>query len=120
MDELLKREFDSYREKGKPHPYMVSAGIAAVPAKHPDLDVWRQNFKGVQHQHAETTFIITGAIDDLWIREDGRYIVADYKATAKNGEVNINAPSAPAHSLRSRPRALIPTALNIALCEPTL
>ena len=31
-------------------------------------------------------------IDDLWLGADGRYIVVDYKATAKNGEVDIDAP----------------------------
>jgi hypothetical protein len=44
---------------------MVKAGIDAVPAKHPRLHVWRENFKGVQYHHRPTNFIITGAIDDL-------------------------------------------------------
>ena len=70
---------------------MIKAGIDAVPAEHPNLNVWRQNFKGVQHHHEKTNLIIFGAIDDLWRGNDGRYIVADYKATAKNGEVNLDA-----------------------------
>ena len=32
VDELLKREFDGYRERQEPHPFMLEAGIDAVPA----------------------------------------------------------------------------------------
>ena len=32
VDELLKREFDDYRTKQEPHPFMQGAGIDAVPA----------------------------------------------------------------------------------------
>ena len=53
VDSLLKKEFDYYRERGERHPYMVEAGIEAVPAQHPSLDIWRQNFKGVQHRLAD-------------------------------------------------------------------
>ena len=91
VDTLLKREFDDYRVRGEPHPYMTQAGIDAVPAQHPMLDVWRENFKGVQYHHQPTNLIITGAIDDLWIGSDQRHIVVDYKATSKAGEVSLDA-----------------------------
>jgi hypothetical protein len=55
------------------------------------LDVWRENFKGVQYHHQPTNLIITGAIDDLWIGGDQRHIVVDYKATSKAGEVSLDA-----------------------------
>lgn len=92
VDELLKREFDAYRAKKEPHPYMIEAGIDAVPAQHPQLDDWRQNFKGVSFDHEQTGFTFFGAIDDLWLQSDGRYLVCDYKATSKHGEVDLNAP----------------------------
>lgn len=92
VDELLKREFDEYRERQESHPYMRAAGIDAVPARHAQLAAWRENFKGVRALHEPSKLIITGAIDDLWLGADGRYIVVDYKATAKNGEVDIEAP----------------------------
>ena len=91
VDELLKREFDLYRAQERPHPYMVEAGIEAVPANHSKLDSWRENFVGVSYLHKESNFELFGAIDDLWLGENGEYIVVDYKATAKKGEVNINA-----------------------------
>ena len=91
VDELLKREFDGYRVRQEPHPLMQEAGIDAVPADHPQLDTWRQNFKGVSVNHEATGFTFFGAIDDLWLGRDGKYLVCDYKATAKNGEVSLDA-----------------------------
>lgn len=87
VDALLKIEFDWYRKQGKPHPLMERYGIKAAPARHPDLDTWRENFKGVQYHHEPTNFIITGAIDDLWINKAGEYIVVDYKATSKAEQI---------------------------------
>ena len=92
VDHLLKKEFDAYRERGEPHPYMVQAGLDAIPFAHPKLDEWRENFKGVRHVHPASGFELSGAIDDLWQeRGTGRLMVADYKATAKDGEVGIDA-----------------------------
>jgi CRISPR/Cas system-associated exonuclease Cas4 (RecB family) len=92
VDELLKKEFDQYREKGVPHPYMESIDRSLIPFKHEKLDMWRENFKGVQYHHKETNLIFTGAVDDLWIDTDSNeVIVVDYKATSKNSEVTIDA-----------------------------
>jgi hypothetical protein len=87
VDSLLKREFDLFREQGKPHPLMTRTGISAIPFVHPDLEKWRNNFVGVQHHHLPTNMIVYGAVDDLWRNEDGELIVVDYKATAKASEV---------------------------------
>ena len=91
VDTLLKKEFDVHRANGTPHPYMMDAGIDAIPANHPMLDAWRQNFVGIRYLHTPTNLEIQGAIDDLWIGPDGKYIVADYKATAKKSEINLDA-----------------------------
>ncbi len=91
IDELFKKEFDSYRVQAKPHPIMNDNQIKAIPFQHADLDKWRANFTGIQALHPATNLLITGAIDDVWIDETGQLIVVDYKATAKAGEVNIDA-----------------------------
>jgi RecB family exonuclease len=92
VDHLLKKEFDTYRERREPHPYMIQAGLDAIPYCHPQLDAWRDNFKGVRHVHLASGFEVSGAIDDLWQdRGTGQLIVADYKATAKDSEVGIDA-----------------------------
>ena len=87
VDSLLKNEFDTHRAAGTPHPLQASYGLDAIPAAHPEIDAWRQNFKGVQYHHEATNLIITGAIDDLWIDASDQYIVVDYKATAKKEPV---------------------------------
>lgn len=91
IDELFKREFDGYRTKGEPHPIMIENNVAAVPFMHEKLDDWRENFVGVQFVHEPTNLLIFGAVDDLWVTEDGQVIVVDYKATAKDKEVSISA-----------------------------
>ena len=87
VDALLKSEFDAHRAAATPHPLQASYGLDAIPAAHEQIDAWRENFKGVQFQHEPTNLVITGAIDDLWIDGDGKYIVVDYKATAKKQPV---------------------------------
>lgn len=89
VDALLKKEFDLYRAKGEPHPLMVQHGVKAIPFKHPDLDTWRENFKGLEYLHKPTNLLLTGAIDDLWVTPEGKLIVVDYKATSKDGEVTL-------------------------------
>src|SRR6056297_649706 len=87
VDYLLKKEFDALRKNGEKHKIIKEYGVDAQPAKHPQLDEWRENFKGVQYKHEPTGVFISGAIDDLWINSDDEYIVVDYKATSKNEEI---------------------------------
>tara|TARA_Y100001970_G_C14146307_1_gene810022 strand:+ start:722 stop:1513 length:792 start_codon:yes stop_codon:yes gene_type:complete len=87
VDNLLKNEFDAYRERSEAHPIMLEYGIDAVPVKHELLDRWRMNFTGVETTLEEYNLTIFGAIDDLWINSNGEYIVVDYKATAKKDDI---------------------------------
>jgi hypothetical protein len=91
VDELLKKEFDSYRAKAQPHPWMVDYKIDAIPFSHKNLDQWRYNFTGVQTLHTPTNLMVFGAVDDVWIMPSGELIVVDYKATAKKSEVSLDA-----------------------------
>jgi len=91
VDALLKKEFDAYRAEGKPHPLMTGAGIHAVPHPHPQLEAWRNNFKGVRTVHEAANLELFGAIDDLWRDLDtNELVVADYKATSKTSQVNLD------------------------------
>jgi hypothetical protein len=90
VDSLLKKEFDKFRAEGKAHPLMKKHSINAVPFAHANLDEWRSNFKGVQHHHEPSNFIITGAVDDLWVTPTGELIVVDYKATATSKEIELD------------------------------
>jgi CRISPR/Cas system-associated exonuclease Cas4 (RecB family) len=89
IDELFKKEFDSYRLKGEPHPLMLDNQIKAVPFAHKQLDTWRYNFTGVVAVHKPTNLHVFGAVDDIWVDDDGQLIVVDYKATAKAKAVSI-------------------------------
>lgn len=90
IDELFKKEFDEHRKAGTPHPIMKDNQIKAVPYQHKDLDTWRYNFTGVTALHEPTNIHVFGAIDDVWVNDDGELIVVDYKATSKNKEVSID------------------------------
>ncbi len=87
VDALLKKEFDILREKGKTHKLIEQYGVDARPVAHEELEDWRENFKGVQVRHEPTGFVVSGAIDDLWINSKGEYIVVDYKSTSKDEEI---------------------------------
>ncbi|MCA9332497.1 PD-(D/E)XK nuclease family protein [Candidatus Saccharibacteria bacterium] len=83
IDELFKKEFDTHREAGTKHPLQEKFNINAKPFAHENMDKWRHNFTGVSTVHAKTNLYIFGAVDDVWIDEDEKLIVVDYKATAK-------------------------------------
>lgn len=87
VDELFKREFNSYRSEGKPHPLMTQYKIDAIPFAHESMDDWRENFVGIMHKHKETGFTISGAVDDIWVKPDGSLIVVDYKSTSKESTI---------------------------------
>ena len=89
-DTLLKKEFDWHRENATQHSLMQEFGVDAVPYQHPDMDIWRENFKGVQFLHEPTNFIITGAIDDIWQTPDKKLHVTDYKSTCTLKEITLD------------------------------
>lgn len=87
VDTLLKKEFDLHRAKDKQHPLQKKYKIDARPVQHEELDIWRENFQGVQVAHKKTGMTVSGAIDDLWINSQDEYIVVDYKATSKAEDI---------------------------------
>ena len=91
VDHLLKKEFDVHRAHNTAHPLMAHYKVDAVPFSHDKMDEWRENFKGVQFHHKASNFIVTGAVDDVWVNPKGELIVVDYKATSKDSEVSLDA-----------------------------
>lgn len=90
VDHLLKKEFDIRRAEGVSHPLMEAYGINAIPARHEELEIWRENFKGIRVVHEATNFELFGAIDDLWINPKGEYHIVDYKATSTIKEITLD------------------------------
>ena len=92
VDALLKKEFDVHRAAGTPHPFMKTYKIDAVPFAHEKMDEWRDSLRaGVTYVDPKTNFNVTGGVDDIWVNPAGELIVVDYKATAKAGEVSLDA-----------------------------
>ncbi len=87
VDALLKKEFDIHRAEGSKHPLMERYGIDAVPFEHEKMDEWRENFKGITFRHPEYGFVISGAVDDIWVNPSGELIVVDYKSTSKDKKI---------------------------------
>lgn len=91
VDKLLKKEFDIHRNSKSTHPLMSKYGIDAIPFEHKKMDIWRENFKGIDCFHAPTGFTVSGAIDDVWVSPKGELHIVDYKATSKDEEVTLDA-----------------------------
>jgi len=90
VDTLLKKEFDIHRAQKETHPLMKTYGIEAIPFEHSDMNIWRENFKGIQVHHQPSNLIITGAVDDIWINSKNELHVVDYKSTSKDEEIKLN------------------------------
>lgn len=90
VDALLKKEFDLLRKRSQAHEIMKQYGIKAIPFSHPDIDEWRNNFKGKEYHHEGTNFIIFGAVDDIWENKKGEIIIVDYKATSTEREISLD------------------------------
>jgi len=87
VDTLLKQEFDIYRERALVHPLIKNYKVDALPEPHEKLNDWRNTLKGIQFLHKPTNFLVYGAIDDLWKNSKREYIIVDYKATSKFGNI---------------------------------
>lgn len=91
VDTLLKKEFDIHRAKKTSHPLMKAYGLKdVVPYQNEMIDVWRDNFKGIEYLHEETNLIVSGAIDDVWINKEEQIIIVDYKSTSKEEKVSLD------------------------------
>lgn len=91
VDTLLKKEFDIHRAKQTIHPLVKAYGLKATPFAHEKIAEWRDNFSGVRFLHPPTNLLIFGAVDDIWLDENGELLVVDYKATSKTEEVSLDA-----------------------------
>lgn len=87
VDALLKKEFDIHRANGSSHPIMEQYGVDAVPFQHAKMDIWRENFKGIDFRHQELGFTISGAVDDVWVNPAGELMIVDYKSTSKDEKI---------------------------------
>ena len=78
MDLVLKRHFDAYRGKGLP-PDIKGKLKGRLFEDMDKLRVWRNNFKGLDHEDKASGAILKGALDDLFVTEDGLHVPLDFK-----------------------------------------
>ena len=90
-DHLLKNEFDNLREKrSSDHWLYRKYGLNVVPYAHDEIDVWRNNFKGIRYHHNATNLEVFGAVDDVWEEATSKELfIVDYKSTSKKGIPDI-------------------------------
>jgi len=92
VDKLLKKEFDIHRANSTPHPLMKHYEVDAIPMAHEKLDEWRDSLRGgITLKIDHSNVLVTGGIDDLWVNPKKELIIVDYKATAKDEEVTLDA-----------------------------
>jgi len=87
VDSQLKKEFDKLRETSEPHPFVKEQGLDLIPLEHEGMEEWRQVFKGLSTVYSATNFQVYGAVDDIWVDSDQKWVVVDYKTTAKDAPV---------------------------------
>lgn len=82
VDYLVKREFDKYRVEGTLPPVLKNAGIKEAKLySGPELQEWRNNFKGIAYEDEDLNAILYGAVDDVLKYSDGSLAVIDYKSS---------------------------------------
>ena len=80
VDSILKKEFDHYRENNNCHPEVSKIlKLNMKPLNNENFSNWRKNASVL---HSETNLTITGKFDDVWINEDEKLYLADYKSGA--------------------------------------
>ncbi len=92
VDKLLKKEFDIHRATSTSHPLMKTYDIDAVPFADARIEEWRDALtRGIKFFYEPSNFILRGGIDDVWKNSKGELHIVDYKATAKNSEITLDA-----------------------------
>ncbi len=82
VDQLLKQEFDGYRNRGELHPLIASYNIPAkLFSNQRLLNEWRNNFKGIRYYDPELKATLFGAVDDVLEFDGGKLAPLDFKST---------------------------------------
>lgn len=77
MDRILKSHFDSFRDKGMLPPELSELKDVKLFDNVELLEVWRNNWKGIQWTDEEGN-ILKGAVDDI-LQKGKKLIVLDFK-----------------------------------------
>ena len=89
VDELVKKEFDEFRIKQKPHNLIQKNNLNLIPFNHKQIDYWRDALRGgISYLDKNTNIQIHGGIDDIWFDPKKKeLVVVDYKAQSNKTPV---------------------------------
>lgn len=76
MDRVIKRYFDNCRKKGIFPDIEIKGKLFDDMEK---LNLWRNNWKGLTYEDEKSGIILKGAIDDLIVTENNKFVPVDFK-----------------------------------------
>ena len=79
MDLILKKYFDEFRCDGCLPPDIENELDGHLFDDLDKLKVWRNNFKGLQYTDEDSGIGLRGALDDLFVTDEGFHILLDFK-----------------------------------------
>lgn len=79
MDGILKKYFDTFREKGELPPELKGVLHGKLFDDMDRLSVWRNNFKGLQYLDEDSGILLRGAQDEVFVTAEGEYMPVDFK-----------------------------------------
>lgn len=82
MDNVFKKYFDEYRERGELPPEIEGKAEGKLFNDPKQLNAWREfNFGrgGIRAEFPEINMVVAGAIDDLLVTSDGKFVPFDFK-----------------------------------------
>jgi len=99
-DILLKKDFDHYRDKKKPHPFLENNCYShLIPYQHEHFELWTQSMhfgakNRMHYDHSATNLRVGGGLDDVWLNvKTNKLHIVDYKSTSQkkdNGPINLD------------------------------
>ena len=85
----VKKEFDFFREKKKPHPEIIKLERNFIPSNHENLQKWKNSFNGVSFIDSATNLKFHGTIDDLWFdNQTNKHFIVIFKSTSRKDQLN--------------------------------
>ena len=79
FDGLFKKYFDGFRKEGTLPPELFGKIDGKLFDDTTLLSVWQNNWKGISAEFPEYRMLLRGAIDDLIVDQDGRFVPLDFK-----------------------------------------
>jgi hypothetical protein len=79
MDRVLKTHFDRHRGENTAPEELEGKFRGRLFQDVEKLKIWRNNYRGLRYTDKKSGFILMGALDDLFVTEDGKHAPLDFK-----------------------------------------